>query len=214
MAEVNPPESIAGQMDEAFKRRVEELSGGSITIDLQCSAILGDEETLLPQLTKPDSTVQLMRISAFALTNYGCKTSALLTVPFTFADKAHFWRFATSSAASTILNEPYEIGIGVKGLFFGEEGFRSFFSTAPIASVHDFVGKRLRVSDEPIMRGMADGLQAVFTPVNFSDLYSAQAKATARCITKSLPFPASSSAGALHICTAPAVFPQKSHHTF
>ena len=35
MAEVNPEDTIAGQMDKAFKDKVEELSGGKIKIDLQ-----------------------------------------------------------------------------------------------------------------------------------------------------------------------------------
>ena len=31
------------------------------------------------------------RISAFALTSYGCNKSKLLSIPFTFENRAHFW---------------------------------------------------------------------------------------------------------------------------
>ncbi len=40
-AEVNPLDTIVGQMDTAFKDKVEELSGGQIQIDLQASGVLG-----------------------------------------------------------------------------------------------------------------------------------------------------------------------------
>ena len=50
MAEVNPLDSIIGQMDSAFKEKVEELSGGSITVDIQASGVLGAEENVLDSI--------------------------------------------------------------------------------------------------------------------------------------------------------------------
>ena len=47
MAEVNPLDTIVGQTDTAFKEKVEELSGGSITVDLQASGVLGSENDVL-----------------------------------------------------------------------------------------------------------------------------------------------------------------------
>ena len=46
-AEVNPLDTIVGQTDSFFKEKVEELSGGSITIDLQASGVLGSENDVL-----------------------------------------------------------------------------------------------------------------------------------------------------------------------
>ena len=42
-AEVNPLDTIVGQTASYFKEQVESLSGGSITIDLQASGVLGSE---------------------------------------------------------------------------------------------------------------------------------------------------------------------------
>ena len=39
-AEVNPLDTIVGKMATDFKEKVEELSGGSITIDIQASGVL------------------------------------------------------------------------------------------------------------------------------------------------------------------------------
>ena len=47
-AEVNPLEgTIVGQTATAFKEKVEELSGGSITIDIQANGVLGAESDVL-----------------------------------------------------------------------------------------------------------------------------------------------------------------------
>ena len=117
MAEVNPAETIAGQMDYAFKTKVEELSKGKIKIDLHCSGILGDVDSVMELMLKPNSTIQIHRMSAVNMAMYGCKKSALLSVPFTFSSKEHFWRFANSESGQKILNEPVEAGLGLKGLF-------------------------------------------------------------------------------------------------
>ena len=47
-AEVNPLDTIVGQTASEFKRLVEEKSGGSITIDVRDSGVLGSENDMLP----------------------------------------------------------------------------------------------------------------------------------------------------------------------
>ncbi len=173
MAEVNPEDTIAGQMDKAFKEKVEELSAGKIKIDLQCAGILGDVDSVMKLMMKPNSTIQIHRMSAVNMAIYGCKNSSLLSVPFTFSSKEHFWKFAESDAAARILEEPVEIGLGIKGLFFGEEGFRHFFSTKKIEKVEDFEGLNVRGTNDKAMQGLLKGLKANSIPVNYTDLYGA-----------------------------------------
>ena len=95
-AEVNPLEgTIVGQTATAFKEKVEELSGGSITIDIQANGVLGAESDVLDTMLGGGGTIDMARISAFALTSYGGEKSSLLSVPFTFVNRDHFWNFAT-----------------------------------------------------------------------------------------------------------------------
>ena len=50
-AEVNPVEgTIVGEMAKAFKSKVEELSGGTVLIDIQASGVLGSEDQILDNL--------------------------------------------------------------------------------------------------------------------------------------------------------------------
>ena len=172
-AEVNPLDTIVGQTASYFKEQVEELSGGSITIDLQASGVLGSENDVLDNILAGGDTIDLSRISAFALTSYGCQKSMLLSLPYTFVSREHWWNFANSDLAPDFLNEPQELGLPVRGVFYGEEGFRHFFTVDPVAGIADLAGMKLRVSNDPVMNGLVEGLGATPTVVSFNELYSA-----------------------------------------
>lgn len=172
-AEVNPLDTIVGQTGTAFKEKVEELSNGKIKIDMQASGVLGSENDVLDTMLGGGGTIDISRISAFALTSYGGEKSKLLSIPYTFVNREHFWNFATSDLAPEFLLEPHENGSGVRGLFYGEEGFRHFFTVKPVNSLEDLKGMKLRVSNDPIMNGMVEGLDASPTVVSFGELYSA-----------------------------------------
>ena len=172
-AEVNPLDTIVGQTATAFADKVTELSGGKMKIDIQASGVLGSENDVLDTMLGGGGTIQMSRISAFALTSYGGEKSMLLSLPYTFVNREHFWAFATSDLASEFLLEPHENGSGVRGLFYGEEGFRHFFTTKEISGMEDLAGMKLRVSNDPVMNGLVESLGANPTVVSFNELYSA-----------------------------------------
>ena len=172
-AEVNPLDTIVGQTGSHFKEKVEELTGGSVVVDVQASGVLGSENDVLDAILGGSTSIDISRISAFALTSYGCNKSKLLSIPFTFENRAHFWNFANSELAPEFLNEPQELGLPVRGIFYGEEGFRHFFTVKPVSGIADFKGLKLRVSNDPVMNGMVEGLGANPTVVSVGELYSA-----------------------------------------
>ena len=172
-AEVNPLDTIVGQTGSHFKEKVEELTGGSVVVDVQASGVLGSENDVLDAILGGSTSIDISRISAFALTSYGCNKSKLLSIPFTFENRAHFWNFANSELAPEFLNEPQELGLPVRGIFYGEEGFRHFFTVKPVSGIADFKGLKLRVSNDPVMNGMVEGQGANPTVVSFGELYSA-----------------------------------------
>ena len=173
MAEVNPLDSISGMTDAKFKEEVEKRSKGSIIIDLQPGGVLGSENDVLDTMLGGGDTIAMSRISAFALTPYGGEKSMLLSLPYTFVSRDHFWNFATSDLAQEFLLEPSEKGSGIRGLFYGEEGFRHFFTAKEISGIEDLKGMKLRVSNDPVMNGLVKGLGASPTVVDFNELYQA-----------------------------------------
>ena len=173
-AEVNPVEgTVVGDVALAFKSKLEELSGGEVVVDIQASGVMGDEKTVLANILGGDTSVDIVRISAFALNQYGAKKSVFLTLPYVFTSEDHYWKFVESDLAKEMLAESKEVGLPFNGLAYGEEGFRHFFSKVDIKTIDDLKGLKIRVSDDPIMTGMISGLGAAFTPVSFGELYSA-----------------------------------------
>ncbi len=173
-AEVNPLDgTIVGEMAKAFKAKVEELSGGEVLIDIQAGGVLGSEDQILDNLLGYGNITDISRISAFALTQYGCDKASLLSIPYTFVNEQHFWNFAASDLAQDFLNEPQELGIPLRGICYGEEGFRHFFFKNEVKGIEDLKGLKIRVSSDPIMTGMVTNLGASATTVAFTELYSA-----------------------------------------
>ena len=173
-AEVNPLDgTIVGEMAKAFKAKVEELSDGSVVIDIQAGGVLGSEDQILDNLLGYGNITDISRISAFALTQYGCDKAKLLSIPYTFVNEEHFWNFAASDLAQEFLLEPQELGLPLRGLCYGEEGFRHFFFKNEVKSLEDLKGLKIRVSSDPVMTGMVSNLGASATTVAFTELYSA-----------------------------------------
>ncbi len=173
-AEVNPVEgTVVGDVALAFKAKLEELSGGEVVVDIQASGVMGDEKTVLANILGGDTSVDVVRISAFALNQYGAKKTVFLTLPYVFTSEDHYWNFVESDLAKEFLAESKEVGLPLTGLAYGEEGFRHFFSKTEVKTIEDLKGLKIRVSDDPIMTGLVAGLGAAFTPVSFGELYSA-----------------------------------------
>ena len=158
-AEVNPLEgTISGAMAMAFKEKVEELSGGAIRIDIQAGGVLGSEDQILDNLLGGGNIADISRISAFALTQYGCAKASLLGIPYTFVSEEHFWNFSESELAQEFLLEPRELGLPLRGLCYGEEGFRHFFFKSEVTGLESLKNLKIRVSSDPIMTGMVTDL--------------------------------------------------------
>ena len=99
-AEMNTLEgTVPGEMAKAFKAKTEELSGGTLIIDIQANGVLGSEDQLIDNLLGGGNITDFTRITASALTQYGCDKAALLGIPYTFVSDEHFYRFSESELA-------------------------------------------------------------------------------------------------------------------
>ena len=171
-AEVNSIDSLDGEIATFFKDKVEEKTNGSVVIDIQASGVLGAEVDVLDGMTNNSGTVDLCRISCFALNSYGAKLSSLLSVPFTFENRDQFWKFMETDLAQKILAEPEELGLGIHGLYYQEEGFRDFFMSEEVNGIEGLKGRKIRVSSDPILTGVVEALGAYPTVISFNELYT------------------------------------------
>lgn len=172
MAEINPPESIVGQTDTVFADVVKQLTKGSLKIDLRCTGVLGPYSFIMNEIFGDDSKIDIARISIMDYGYINSEKNVLLALPYTFSSHKHFWDFVASDLAKEIMAENDEKNFPVIPLFFGEEGFRHFFSTKKLASIEDFKGKTVRISNDKIMTSLVESLggKPDYTP--FSDLFA------------------------------------------
>ncbi len=171
-AEVNPLDTtVVGQVATHFAERVNELTDGTVTIDVQGGGVLGAEGDFCDNMIGGVGTIDMARLSVSTLTGYGVPKSALLCLPYTFASRDHFWNFAASDLAQEFLDEPYENGLGLHGLFLGEEGFRHIFTNKPVSGLADLQGMKIRVSTDPTMVGMIESFGASATVIAYGELY-------------------------------------------
>lgn len=172
MSEINPVDSIVGQMDQRFCDEVYRFSNGTITITLHAGSALGDEKSVLDDMiSNKNSAIDFARISPLSLVAYGCKKNELFAIPYTFKDRNHFWFFATSLLIKDFLSEPMDLNLGIRGLFYAEEGFRHFFSTSKIEGIDDLKGKNIRVANDPVMRGFVEDLGGVFQNFALDEIF-------------------------------------------
>ena len=141
--------SVVSDVAWAFKTKLEELSAGEIVVDLQGGGVLGSEKDVLANILGGDTSADIVRISAFALNQYGAKKSVFLTLPYVFGSEEHYWKFVKSDLAKEMLAEAKEVGQPWTGLAYGEEGYRHFFSKVDIKTIEDLKGLKIRVSDDP-----------------------------------------------------------------
>ena len=173
-SEVNPLDTIVGKTAQFFKEKVEELTGGSVIINIQHSGVLGTEAQVLDGILSGSGTVDIGRFSAFQFTAYGCNKAKLLSIPYTFVSREHFWNFANSELAADFLAEPQTVGLPLRGICYGEEGFRHFFFRNEVTDINSLKEMKIRVSEDPVMTGMVKNLGANPTVVSFTELYSAR----------------------------------------
>ncbi len=171
-AEVNPLDSTDGGWAKYFKEQVETLTDGSVVIDIQAGGVLGAESDVLDGMVSGGGTVDIARVSCYAMNTYSCNKSALLGLPFIFENREHFWNFVNSDLGDELKNELSEAQLGISAIYYLEDGFRSFFFKEPVTDIDSLKNKKIRVSTDQIMTGMVSGLGAAPTVVSFNELYT------------------------------------------
>lgn len=106
-------------MMEAFKEKVEELSGGEITVENYYDGTLGEERDLIEGCQM--GSVDLCGTGSAPVANF-VPNIDLFTLPFLFEDVDHKQAVLKSDIPDRLLNEQYEEA-GLKLLGFCEAGF-------------------------------------------------------------------------------------------
>lgn len=174
-AELNPDEHIMDECGDYFAQLVNEKSGGRITIEVFPAGQLGDEKTMYQTIQMGGGAIDICRANTNSLVDFGAQKLTLFGLPFIFRDREHLWNVLNSEIGDEFKNELQELGTGMVGLFYLDEGSRNFFTKegVEIRTAEDLKGLKLRVPTTDLMSDTVAALGAQSTPISFSELYSA-----------------------------------------
>lgn len=172
-AELNSDDNINAKVGYKFAEYVDELSGGRIKIEVYSASTLGDEKTCLNALQMGGGTVDMYRGNTNSLADYGFKKLNMFGLPFIFTDRAGMWKvLEDEQLGQAFLSEGTEVGAGMVGLFYTDEGARHMFTTKEISGLSDIKNKKIRVPETALMMDTMTALGAQPTPISYSELYS------------------------------------------
>ena len=177
--EVNGEDYGATVGAHTFAEKIEELSGGHITIDLYINGTLGSEAESMQGIQM--GTLDIFRGNASSLPNYGAELIGTTGLPYVFKDMAQFEDVAESSLGDELLQSVEDANCGYVALGWLVEGPRSMFITPKVyerlGKPTDFTldkmkGLKVRVPETDLMINTMDALGASATAIAYSELYT------------------------------------------
>ena len=150
-------------------QRLEELSNGTMRIDIYPSGQLGSEREL----------IELLQIGSLAMTKVSTSPMEsfvpefnVFSTPYVFRDKTHFWQVLESDIGKNLLLAGERVRL--RGLGYYDAGSRSFYMVdKPIHTPADLQGQKIRVQKSQTSVKMVQALGGSATPISWGELYTA-----------------------------------------
>lgn len=159
---------------EFMKARVEELSAGTVTIDIYPSAVLGNELQCIEQLQ--NGSLAMTKTSAAAMENF-IPAMSVYSLPYVFRDGDHYWNVLTGPIGKGLLQQGESKFL--RGLCYYDGGSRNFYTkNKPIRTPDDLKGLKIRVMNSKTAIDMVKAMGGAPTPISWGELYSALAQGT------------------------------------
>jgi tripartite ATP-independent transporter DctP family solute receptor len=168
---------------EFMKKRLEELSDGTMTIDIYPSAVLGAETQCIEQLQ--NGSLAMTKTSAAAMENF-IPSMAAFGMPYVFRDSDHYWAVLNGPIGREMLQEGDSKFL--RGLCYYDAGSRNFYTKdTPIRTPDDLKGLKIRVMPSETSMNMVKAMGGSPTPIAWGELYSALAQGTVDGAENNLP---------------------------
>jgi tripartite ATP-independent transporter DctP family solute receptor len=159
---------------EFMKQRIEELSGGDVTVDIYSSSVLGSETQCIEQLQ--NGSLAMTKTSAAAMENF-IPNMSVYALPYVFRDSDHYWNVLNGDIGKRLLQEGESKFL--RGLCYYDGGSRNFYTKeTPIRTPADLKGLKIRVMNSKTAIDMVKAMGGSPTPIAWGELYSALAQGT------------------------------------
>lgn len=157
---------------EFMAKRLEELSGGKMSIDIYSGGALGDETKCIEQLK--NGSLDMTKASSATVSMF-VEDVAALTIPYLFRDSKHYWGVLDSDIGKGILSHMNSEGL--VGLCFYDAGSRCFYTVKkPIEKPDDLKGLKIRVMNAKNDMKLMECFGASPTPISAGETYTSLAQ--------------------------------------
>ncbi len=169
LAHVLPTDHPVHKGMEYMARRVFELSGGKMRVDIYPGGQLGAERDLIELLQI--GSLAMTKVSSAPLEGF-VPEMKIFGIPYIFRDDDHRWKVMQGEIGKRLLlaSQKYRI----RGLCYYDAGYRSFYTKdKPITSPDDLKGMKIRVMKSVTSVQMVQALGGSPTPIPWGELYTA-----------------------------------------
>lgn len=158
-----------GQAADFFAKRVDELSGGKIKVEVFPSAQLVDDDKVFQELTR--NNVQ-MAAPSFSKFTPIAKEFNIWDIPFLFRDTEHLHKVMDGEVGQILKDVISKRGI--VALDYWDAGFKQFSTNKkPIILPEDAKGQKMRIMSSKVLEEQTKAIGAIPQVLPFSEVYSA-----------------------------------------
>lgn len=169
-AHVNNEESSYHYGLTCMKEKLEELSGGTMTLEIHANGELGGDEAELIEKVATQ-TADVIVVSPGDLSNAVPEVD-FLALPFLYTSVDHWKAAITSDKVGGFFADKVDEYGTFHPLGYYMCGIRSVFCTSPIRSLADMAGKRIRVKSSENVVNIWSALGAAPTSMAYNEIYS------------------------------------------
>ncbi len=153
-----------------FKKKVEELTGGKVVVEIYPNNALGNEREMAESVLL--GTIEMCCVTSDGTLPSWVPETQILSIPYLFASKKEAY-YVLDHTLQDYLEPKFEAK-GAKHLAFAELGFRHFTNNKrPVKTASDMQGLKIRVQEAPVWFALLHDLNATATPIPFAELYTA-----------------------------------------
>lgn len=160
--------STAGQLLSEFADAVAERTEGRVEFRMFNDGVLGDQPQYFQQIQR--GVIDAGLVNSGTLEN-AAPAIGVMNLPYVFRTSEEYAKVMTAPEVQTALFEATGEH-NVVPLGFISSGFRSIYTTTPVASFEDIQGMKLRAIASPTYLEMLKLFGAVPTPLPFGELYA------------------------------------------
>ena len=169
-AHVNTTDSSYQAGFEAMKEKLEEISGGTMTVEIHPNGELGGNEAELVE-KMATGTVDMIVASPNFVATTGVKEADLFSIPFLYTGIEH-WNAVVDGEVGRAISDKVNAAGTLHSLGYWSCGTRVYFGVKAINTLDDLKNVKIRVQDSEAVRSVWSALGANPTTLAYNELYS------------------------------------------